>query len=138
MAKRLRLKDGSRVTIRPMEPDDIDRSHAFFRALPAEDRAYLRNDVTKRRIVRRRIQQMKTHKIHRLVAIARDEIVADGALERETGEWQTHVAELRLIVARDYQRKGLGALMARALYKLAAAEKVEEIVVRMMRPQKGA
>jgi L-amino acid N-acyltransferase YncA len=138
MAEKVKLKDGGTVTIRPMRADDLERSFAFFKALPEEDRAYLRSDVTQRSVVRRRIQQMKKGNIHRLVALARDKIVADGALERETSEWQKHVGELRLIVARDYQRKGLGALMARELYKLAAAEKVEEILVRMMRPQQGA
>lgn len=138
MAEKVKLKDGSKIMIRPMQADDLDRSFAFFQALPEEDRAYLRNDVSKRRSVRRRIQQMKKGNIHRLVAVAKDQIVADGALERETGEWQRHVGELRLIVAPSHQRKGLGALMARELYKLAAAEKVEEIVVRMMRPQRGA
>jgi len=138
MAEKVKLKDGGTVVIRPMQAEDLERSFAFFKALPEEDRDYLRSDVTRRSVVRRRIQQIKKGKIHRLVAVARDRIVADGALERETSEWQSHVAELRLIVARDYQRRGLGALMARELYKLAAAEKVEEIVVRMMRPQRGA
>jgi L-amino acid N-acyltransferase YncA len=138
MAEKLKLKDGSTAVIRPMQADDLERSFAFFKALPEEDRDYLRSDVTRRSVVRRRIQQIKKGNIHRLVAVARDKIVADGALERQTSEWQKHVAELRLIVARDYQRRGLGALMARELYKLAAAEKVEEIVVRMMRPQRGA
>ena len=41
-------------------------------------------------------------------------------------------------MARDYRRKGLGALMARELYSIAAEAKVEEIMVKMMRPQKAA
>jgi L-amino acid N-acyltransferase YncA len=43
-----------------------------------------------------------------------------------------------LIVAPDWQRKGLGMVMARELYRLAATLKVEDIVVKLMRPQKGA
>ena len=45
---------------------------------------------------------------------------------------------MRLIVARPYRRKGLGMLMARELYSLAAHSKVEEIVAKMMRPQVAA
>ena len=62
----------------------------------------------------------------------------DAALELESQGWKEHVGELRLIVARPFQRKGLGTLMARELYLLAAREKVEEIVVKMMRPQSAA
>ena len=52
--------------------------------------------------------------------------------------WKEGVGELRLVVASLYQRKGLGTVMARELYRLAASEKVEQIVVKMMRPQSAA
>jgi L-amino acid N-acyltransferase YncA len=67
-----------------------------------------------------------------------DNIVADGALELSGVGWKEHMAELRLIIAPDYQRKGLGTLMARELYTLASSANVEELVVRMMRPQVAA
>jgi L-amino acid N-acyltransferase YncA len=134
----LKLKDGTEVLIRPMEPADLERSFSFFQELPAEDRAYLRRDVTKREVVERRIRTMETGTIKRLVAVVDDKIVADGALDLATHGWGERVGEIRLIIARPYQRKGLGILMARELYSLAAAEKVEEIVVSMMRPQKAA
>ena len=47
------------------------------------------------------------------------------------------MGEIRLIVGPEFQRKGLGTLMARELYLLAASKKVEEIIVRIMAPQKG-
>jgi L-amino acid N-acyltransferase YncA len=138
MKKKAKLKDGSEVFIRELEKDDLDKSLAFFRALPKEDRAYLRVDVTKRDVVERRIKAMESEEISRLVAVVDEEIVADGSLERERQEWKKHIAELRLIVAHPYQRKGLGLLMARELFALAASKKVEEILVKIMAPQVGA
>ena len=138
MEKKVKLKDGSEVLIRQLREDDINRSFAFFRALPEEDRAYLRVDVTKRDVVEERIRAMESGKTLRLVAVIDDQIVADGALELAAHGWTKHVAELRLIVARPYQHKGLGMLMARELYGLAATNKVEEVIVEMMRPQVAA
>ena len=86
---------------------------------------------------KRRVHRSGREKIRRLVAIADDEIVADGTLEFETKEWATHIAEIRLLVARPYQRKGLGTLMARELYLFAASNKVEEIIVKLLGPQTG-
>jgi L-amino acid N-acyltransferase YncA len=134
----VKLKDGTEVLIRPMTADDLDRSVAFFKSLPEEDRAYLRADTSKVAVVERRIRVMEAGSVRRLVAILDDNIVADGALELQGPGWKEHVGELRLIVARPNQRKGLGMLMARELYRLAAAEKVKEIVVEMMRPQVAA
>ncbi len=136
--KRVTLKDGTEVQIRPMSKDDLEGSLAFFATLPKEDRAFLRVDVTKRSLVEERMFDIETGRVKRIVAVLGDEIIADGALELEGHGWKQHVAELRLIVARKHQRRGLGMLMARELYALANAEHVEEIVVKMMRPQNAA
>jgi len=132
------LKDGTEVTIRPMKKDDLEKSFSFFRSLPDRDRTYLRADVSRREVVKRRIDRMRTGTVKRLVALAGGRIVADGALEWTGEDWKEHVGELRLIVASQFKRKGLGTTMARELYTLAAREKVDEIVVKMMRPQKAA
>lgn len=138
MEDKIKLKDGTEAVIRDLTMDDLDKSIAFFKALPKEDRIFLRVDVTKPENVERRIQMIKFGKVIRLVALIGDEIVADGALELETEEWEEHIAELRLIVGRPYQRKGLGMIMARELFAIAASKNVEEIVVKFMEPQVAA
>jgi ribosomal protein S18 acetylase RimI-like enzyme len=138
MKKHVKLKDGTNVLIREIRPEDIDHSLAFFRSLPEEDREYLRVDVTNREIVERRIESIQWGKVMRLVAVVGEEIVADGALELPGEGWEQHHAELRLIIARRFQRKGLGLLMARELYGLAAGRKVEEIIVKFMETQAAA
>lgn len=136
--KTVRLKDQTVVLIREMTVGDRERSLAFFQSLPEEDRAYLRRDVVQREVVERRIREMQSGKVRRLVAVADDRIVGDGSLELSSEEWKRHVGEVRLIVAQRYQGKGLGVLMARELFFLAAGAKVEDVIVKMMRPQKAA
>ncbi len=138
MQKIIKLKDGTELEIRTMNKEDLDASFTFFQALPKEDRMFLRTDVTKLSHIKRRIKLMDTGRVERIVATHNGDIVADGVLELEGHDWKEHVGELRLIVARSYQRRGLGMLMARELFLLAAAAKVEVVVVKMMRPQKVA
>ncbi len=138
MEKTVQIKDGTDVVIRPMTMEDLDRSVEFFKRLPEGDRVFLRYDVTKPERLEERIAEMDRGLVKRLVAVREDRIIADGALELIREGWKKHMGELRLVVSRAYQRKGLGALMARELYGLAASEKLEEIVVRMMRPQEAA
>jgi len=138
MKKVAQLKDGTDVLIRSLRKKDTDKSLAFFQALPAEDRKYLRRDVTKREVVKERINTMKSGRVKRLVAELDNEIIAECALELETYEWKSHISEIRLIVAHPFHRKGLGTLLAHELYWLAAKEDVEQIVVKMMGPQIGA
>jgi len=67
-----------------------------------------------------------------------DNIVAYGLLELEKRQWNKQSCEIRLLISMDYRRKGLGILLARELYSLAISEKVEEIIVKLMKPQKAA
>jgi RimJ/RimL family protein N-acetyltransferase len=136
--KNLTLKDGRQVTVRSMHPSDVERSFEFFCALPVEDRKYLRVDVTRRRMVERRTTELDRSRIERLVVVHDDEIVADGALELEGHGWGDNVAEIRLIVAREWQRTGLGTLLTRELFHLASQRRVDRIIARLMRPQEGA
>ncbi len=138
MEIRAELKDGAGVLVRTMDKDDLDRSIAFFQGLSAEDRKYLRRDVTRPEVVAERINRIGSGQVKRLVALVDDEIVADGSLELEGLGWKRHVGELRLIVAQAFKRRGLGTLMARKLFALAERENVEEIVVKMMKPQSAA
>jgi ribosomal protein S18 acetylase RimI-like enzyme len=138
MNKNETLKDGKKVVIRELHDNDLEELMKFYSDLPPVDRKYLRIDVTNKEIVKKRIKFMKTGRVFRLVALYKGKIIADGALELSGEDWQKHQGELRVIVARSYQKKGLGTIMVRELYFLAVKKKVELVVVKMMRPQKGA
>jgi ribosomal protein S18 acetylase RimI-like enzyme len=138
MEKTETLKDGTKVLMRELHIDDLDRLMKFYSDLPLEDRKYLRIDVTNREIVEDRIKRTKTGTVFRLVALFEDEIIADGALELSAEEWRKHQGELRLIIARPFQHRGLGMIMVRELYFRAIEKNVEQVVVKMMRPQIAA
>ncbi|MFQ6110074.1 MAG: GNAT family N-acetyltransferase [Candidatus Aminicenantales bacterium] len=138
MEKTETLKDGTKVLIRKLSLDDLDALMKFYSALPPEDRKYLRVDVTNWKIVEQRIKLIESENVIRIVALHGEEIIADGALELSGDEWRKHQGELRVIVARPYQHKGLGMIMVRELYFIAMEKKVELVVVKMMRPQIAA
>lgn len=138
MEKHVTLKDGSDVLIRPLRPADVDKSFAFFQALPSSVKTYLRSNVSDKGIVRQRINDLERNRETAIVAVKSDSIIADGSIETAIHGWKKHMAELRLIVAGKHQRKGLGMIMARELYFMAASDQVQEIVVKIMRPQAGA
>ncbi len=136
--KTVKLKDGKDALIRAMKREDLEGSLAFFRALSEEDRLSLRRDLTTRQSLEARLREMEDGTVKRLVAVADETIVADGALELSHFGWERHIAEMRLIVATAWQHKGLGTLMAGALYQVAASARIEEIVVKMMASQAAA
>jgi RimJ/RimL family protein N-acetyltransferase len=94
--------------------------------------------VTRRDLVERRTLETDERRAVRIVAEHDGEIIADGTLELEGHGWGDNVAEVRLIVAKGWQRLGLGTVMARELFHLASEFRADRIVARLMRPQVGA
>ena len=136
--KRETLKDGTKVIVRDLHKEDLDKLMKFYRSLPLDDRVYLKVDVTKRKVVEDRMKLIEKGTIFRIVALHDDKIIGDGMFEISKEEWRKHQGELRVIVARPYQRKGLGMIMFRELHSLAMKKDIDKIVVKMMKPQKGA
>jgi len=138
MEKKETLKDGTKVVVRDLTRDDLDRMMKFYQSLPEEDRKYLRVDVTNRNTVEKRIKASESDDIVRIIALLGDEVIADGALELTREEWRKHQGELRVIVDNNNRHKGLGLIIMRELYNIAVEKKVELIIAKMMRPQVAA
>jgi L-amino acid N-acyltransferase YncA len=132
------LKDGREVLIRSLTSEDLDQLMTFYRELPLEDRKYLRIDVTDKSAVEQRIQAVKNGTALRYISLMNDTIISIGALEFFSDEWHRNHGEIRVVVARDHQRKGLGMIMISELYLKAVEHKVEKVIAKMMKPQVGA
>jgi hypothetical protein len=93
MEKTVVLKDDTDVVFRPMRRNDLERSVAFFEALPMDDRRYLRRNIAVPGVVKQRIVDMEMNRVKRLVVVAGDRIVAEGGLELEGSGWKRHIGE---------------------------------------------
>jgi len=138
MERTIVLKDGRTIQIRPLLPSDAAASRNFFCALPPDERRYLRRDVTLPEVIEARIRENDSCEVERLVALDEDRIVADGSFEHERYGWGEKIAQIRLIVAPEFRRTGLGTSLARLLYVIAHQHDVARINVRMLRPQAAA
>lgn len=135
-----RLRDGAIVLLRPMAHGDEARVKAFYRALPEEDRLFLRDDVTRDEVVDRWFAELDYERVLPILALAEDasEVIACATLHRFSRGWQRHVGEIRIVVARRFQRHGLGSVMARVIVGEALAAGLDKLVAAMMTDQTAA
>lgn len=136
--KTVKLKDGTKVTLRLMTKDDKEKLLKFFRELPEEDRLFLKDDVTDPNVIERWIRELNYEKVLPLIAEKDGEIIGDATLHRDIHGWGKHIGEIRVVVARPYQRKGLGAILARELFHQALRIGLHKLQALMMSNQIGA
>lgn len=120
-----RLRDGSSVEIRPIEPEDRDRLRSGFERFSDRTR-YLRFQVPMPRLSDEHLSYLTDvdhHDHEALVAVEPDsgDVIGDARFVR-VGEG---VAECAIVVADDWQGRGLGSALLDRLVERAREEGVQ-------------
>ena len=137
-AKTIQLKDGTKISIRPLSKQDGSALLKFFAAVPEDDRLFLKQDVTKKEVIDRWIDGLDIDQVLPIVAEKDSEILGDATLHFNKYRWQRHMAEIRCVVAREYQKKGIGTALMRELVSVAEQKNVSKIRANMMDIQESA
>jgi L-amino acid N-acyltransferase YncA len=125
--KQISLRDGRAVTVRPLAETDADALHAFFAHLPAEDRYFLKDDVSSANVAREWTSKRDFDRVLPLIASVDSEIVADATLIRSRHGAYRNVAGIRVVVAPEYRYQGLGTALLRDLCDIAADAELEKV-----------
>ncbi len=136
--RRFEADDGAAFTIRPLAHGDEDALWQFFRSVPEVDRFWLREDVGKREIVRRWVEDLDYERVLPIVALQDDRIVADATLHRRAYGAQRHLGELRVVVAPTARSRGLGYAMLAELVDVAATAGLQRLEVEVAAGAQGA
>lgn len=136
--KRVVLQNGTSVTIRPMVKEDEGKLFAFFSRVPAEDRLFLREDVSRRDVIDAWTRELDYDRVLPLVAEIGDNIIGDATLHRRKAGWTSHVGKVRVVVDKDYRAKGLGTRLIEELIDVARKGGLELLVAELMENQKTA
>jgi RimJ/RimL family protein N-acetyltransferase len=136
--KTIQLKDGSKIVIRPLTKQDGPSLLKFFTEVPEDDRLFLKDDVTKKDVIDRWINGLDFNKVLPMIAEKDSDILGDATLHFGRYRWQRHMAEIRCVVARNYQKKGLGTALMRELVSVAERKNVGKIQANIMDVQISA
>jgi L-amino acid N-acyltransferase YncA len=117
------LKDGGRVLLRSMVPEDYQGLLDFYAHTSDDDMRFMRHNVKDPAIVKNWCDNLDYNKILPILALVKDQVVGSATLHFSTGP-KRHVAEVRLFLARDFRQRGLGMKMTRAIIDLARKQNI--------------
>ena len=136
--KTIQLRDGTNISIRPIRKEDGPALLSFFAALPKDDRLFLKEDVTNKDVINRWMEELNFDKVIPIVAEKDSEIIGDATLHLSQKGWHKHMAEIRCVVSKEYQQKGLGTALMRELVAHAVEKRILKLTATMMDIQKSA
>lgn len=136
--KTKRLKDNVNIILRPLIREDKDELLRFYKNLPEKDRLFLKYDVLKEENIQKRIDNINYSEELPIITLFENTIIGDATLYKATYGWSRHIGEIRVVVAREYQKKGLGTLLAKELVDKAMNMGIDKITAEMAEEQFSA
>lgn len=128
----------STAELRFMRAGDEAAVLAFASALPPHDLLFLPRDITHPKVLAAWTDEIARGVMTSLLAFRGADVVGCATVVRDPLSWSPHVAELRVVVAREARGLGLGRVLSADAGELAVAEGVEKLVAHMTPDQVGA
>jgi L-amino acid N-acyltransferase YncA len=125
------LRDGVRVLLRLLTADDRQRLVDLYHAAGPEDLRYMRHEVSDRQIVEAWVDGLDYDVALPLVALVGERIVGNSTLHLGTGP-SRHIAEVRIYLAKDFRRRGLGTRMLQTLVDMAKRRQIHYILAQVV------
>jgi len=126
--KETKLKDGTKILLRPMVAEDQDALYEFFQLVSREVARYLRDDVSSRLVVERWVKNLDYEKTLPILALKGDAIIADATINRRRFGWKWHLGTVRIFVHKGYRDVGLGRLMIEEIVDIAYKLGIEKLI----------
>jgi RimJ/RimL family protein N-acetyltransferase len=121
-----------------MVKEDFDALLEFYRSIPAENRQFLRIDVTNRKNVERRFEKLDYKHVYPILALDEGKIIGIATMFRAEIGWKRNLGEVRVLIAPGFRRKGLGTIFVRELFFHALKSGIHKIQAEMVEAQKSA
>ena len=142
LPRTVKLSDGTEVTLRHLERRDKDAFRTFTNALSEHDLLFLRTDITDPDVLDAWFDNIDSGRTVTVIAEGKPGdpwgVVGYGSLHMANATWSQHVGEIRVLGGADMRGRGLGHVLAEAVFAQALDRRIEKIVAQFTIDQKGA
>lgn len=128
------LPDGARVLLRPLAPEDRQALIDLYKPISPEDFRYMRHNVTDSDLVGKWVDELDYDKVLPLVAVVNERVLGNASLHFNEGPAR-HRAEVRIYLAKEIRRRGVGSRMLQALIDLAKRRNIYLIDAQIINEQ---
>ncbi|MFZ7113435.1 MAG: GNAT family N-acetyltransferase [Desulfatiglandales bacterium] len=130
--KEIILKDGTGLTLRPLEAGDEASLFQMFQDLSDDDRWFSDGDVTDIRTIERWVRHQDLNRAVPILAVLEGRIVAYATLHRKYRGARGHIGKVRILVSAPFREKNLGTWMLFEIMNLAISMGLEILVMELV------
>jgi len=132
------LKDGKKVTLRPLRRDDEKDFHKLFLAIPEPERMFIKHRVTELEVIRDWCRNIDYGRNLPLVALIGGKIVGDATLHQQLGGWRRHIGRVSVLVHPEFRGRGLARALVGEIIDVARSAGLERVEAEFIGEQETA
>lgn len=136
--KEIILKDGTGLTLRPLEVGDEVPLFQMFQDLSDDDRWFTDGDVTHIRTIENWVRHQDLNRMVSILAVLEGRIVAYATLQRRHRGARGHIGKIRILVGDSFREKNLGTWMLFEIMNLAISMGLEILVMELVEDRDAA
>jgi hypothetical protein len=136
--KEIILKDGTGVSLRPIQEGDEDRLIKMFNLLSEDDRWFIDGDLMDRGVIRKWIKALDQHRLVSIGAVLEKRVIALASLIRGRKGSESHIGRIWMSVDPAFREKHLATWMLLELANLAISIDLEILVMQLVEDRDSA
>lgn len=136
--KDIKLKDGSKVKLRPLRRSDEPEFHALFQTIPEQERMFIKHRVTQIEVIREWCEAIDLGRNLPLLAVDGSKIVGVATLHQQLGGWKRHIGRVSVLVQPTVRGRGIARTLVQEIVDIARATGLEKVEAEFIAEQKTA
>jgi GNAT superfamily N-acetyltransferase len=132
------LKDGTKVTLRPLRRDDEKDFHKLFLGIPEPERMFIKHRVIDLEVIRDWCRNIDYGRNLPLVALINGKIIGDATLHQQLGGWKRHVGRVSVLVHPEFRGRGLARALVGEIIEIARSASLEKVEAEFIGEQAAA
>lgn len=114
-----RLRDGTKVLVRPLNRRDALQLQKFFLSVPEEERLFVKQPITNATLFRQWCRQPDFERNLPLLMLDGKKIVGEATLHQRGGGWKRHIGLITLLTHPEYRGRDVSKILVTELVSLA-------------------
>jgi len=136
--KTVKLKDGKKAVLRPLQADDEKSFHQLFQDIPERERMFIKHRVQDLKVIREWCRNIDVGRNLPLLGVLNGKIVGAATLHQQLGGWKRHIGRVSVLVHPEFRGRGLARALIAEILDLARQAGLEKVEAEFIGEQEAA
>lgn len=136
--KDIKIKDGSKVKLRPLKRTDEAEFHALFQTIPEKERMFIKHRVADVTVIHEWCETIDLGRNLPLLAVDENKIVGVATLHQQLGGWKRHIGRVSVLVQPAVRGRGIARGLIHEITEVARATGLEKVEAEFIGGQEAA